>query len=116
MQILNLIAIIIGIAGSVIIIWGALVTAFKFVKTEFKKLVDKTDMRREAKIRYSFSSYLLLGLDFMLAADIIHTIHNPVLNKLYILAMIVAIRSVISYFLHKEMNTSFPQTNPITEK
>ena len=54
-------------------------------------------------IRHQFSSYLLLGLDFMLAADIIHTIHKPILNELYILAMIVGIRSVISFFLNKEM-------------
>ncbi len=80
MQMLNTIAIIIGITGSVIIIWGVLVTSFLFLKTELKKLINKTDMLYEAKIRYSFSSYLLLGLDFMLAADIIHTIHNPVLN------------------------------------
>lgn len=39
----------------------------------------------------------------MLAADIIHTIHSPVLNELYVLAMIVGIRSVISFFLVKEI-------------
>ncbi|MBU1821838.1 MAG: DUF1622 domain-containing protein [Bacteroidetes bacterium] len=116
MQILNLIAIIIGIAGSVIIIWGVLVTSFLFLKREFKKLVNRIDVPTEAVIRYNFSSYLLLGLDFMLAADIIHTIHNPVLNELYILAMIVAIRSVISFFLHKEMSTSLADNNSNANK
>ena len=110
MHILNTIAILIGITGSIIIIWGVLVTSFLFLKTEVKKLLNKTDILYEAKIRYSFTSYLLLGLDFMLAADVIHTIHNPVLNELYILAIIVAIRSVISFFLHKEMYASLPDT------
>jgi len=41
--------------------------------------------------------------EVMLAADIIHTIHKPVLKELYVLAMIVSIRSVISFFLVKEM-------------
>jgi len=103
MNVLNTIAIIIAITGSVIVIWGVLVTSFLFLKIELKKLVNKNDIAYEAQIRFSISSYLLLGLDFMLAADIIHTIHNPVLNELYILAIIVAIRSVISFFLHKEM-------------
>lgn len=103
MQTLNTIAIIIAIAGSVIIIWGTLVTAILFLKAEWTKLIGKSEKLHDANIRYSISSYLLLGLDFMLAADIIHTIHNPVLNELYILAIIVAIRSVISYFLHREM-------------
>lgn len=39
----------------------------------------------------------------MLAADIIRTIHKPILNDLYILAIIVGIRSVISFFLIKEI-------------
>lgn len=115
MQTLNTIALIIGITGSVIIIWGVLVTALLFLKAEVRKLSNKPDVLYEAKIRYSFSSYLLLGLDFMLAADILHTIHNPVLNELYILAMIVAIRSVISYFLHKEMYTTLPDSKPSGE-
>lgn len=103
MQTLNTIAVIIAIAGSVIIIWGTLVTAVLFLKAEWTKLIGKNEKLQDVTIRYSISSYLLLGLDFMLAADIIHTIHNPVLNELYILAIIVAIRSVISYFLHKEI-------------
>ncbi|MBN8670002.1 MAG: DUF1622 domain-containing protein [Chitinophagales bacterium] len=103
MQVFNYIAIGISIAGSCIIIWGVLLTVFDFIKMELNRLVKKSDSNSDEKIRYSFSSYMLLGLDFMLAADIIHTIHNPVLKELYILAMIVAIRSVISFFMHKEM-------------
>ncbi len=103
MQVFNYIAIGISIVGSCIIIWGVLLTVFDFFKVEFNRLLKKNDAGGDEKIRYMFSSYMLLGLDFMLAADIIHTIHNPVLKELYILAMIVAIRSVISFFMHKEI-------------
>ncbi len=103
MQVFNYIATGIGIAGSCIIIWGVLLTVFNFFKIESNRFIKKIDSKDDGEIRYSFSSYMLLGLDFMLAADIIHTIHNPVLNELYILAIIVAIRSVISFFMHKEM-------------
>jgi uncharacterized membrane protein len=101
----NYIAIVISIAGSIIIIWGVIRTSFLFLKTEWNKLLNKQIPCNDDKIRYGFGSYLLLGLDFMLAADMIHTIHNPVLNELYILALIVAIRSVISFFLHKEIDS-----------
>lgn len=104
MQIINSIAIVIGIAGSIIIIIGIIKTAFSFLKHEWEKIAKK-GAPKEKRIRYQLDSYLLLGLDFMLAADIIHTIHNPVLNELYILAMIVGIRSVISYFLHREISS-----------
>ncbi len=103
MNVFNNIAKSISIAGSIIIIWGVMITIFKVLALERRRIVNiKSDISSET-IRHQFSSYLLLGLDFMLAADIIHTIHNPILNELYILAIIVGIRSVISFFLNKEM-------------
>ncbi|OSZ77136.1 hypothetical protein CAP36_12025 [Chitinophagaceae bacterium IBVUCB2] len=106
MEVLNYIAQAISIAGSVIIIWGVLITVFNFLKNEKDKLANIKLPNNSGPIRYQFSGYLILGLDFMLAADIIHTIHNPVLNELYVLAMIVGIRSVINFFLVKEMGSS----------
>ena len=97
------ISLVISIAGSIIIIWGVLLTTFFFIKMERNKLLNKNITGSNDKIMYGFSSYLRLGLDFMVAADIIRTIQNPVLNELYILALIVGIRSVISFFLQKEM-------------
>lgn len=112
MSTFNYIAIAISITGSVIIIWGAAKTAFLFLKAERNKLMNKGIIDKDETIRYGFGSYLLLGLDFMLAADMIHTIHNPVLNELYVLALIVAIRSVISYFLRKEIASEKENVSP----
>ncbi len=108
MEALNYIAIGISIAGSIIIIWGVLTTIFLFCKTEKDRLINIKLQNNSSAIRNQFSGYLILGLDFMLAADIIHTIHNPILKELYVLAMIVGIRSVISFFLSKEMGNSEP--------
>ncbi|QCR25317.1 DUF1622 domain-containing protein [Pontibacter sp. SGAir0037] len=103
----NIIAIGISVAGSVIIIYGTLLTLFRFIKTEMRFLHDATAVVvRQERNRSRLSAYLLLGLDFMLAADIIHTIHDPSLNELYVLGLIVAIRSVISFFLMKEIKES----------
>ena len=52
---------------------------------------------------FQFGSYLLLGLEFMIAADIIYTIAKPNTEGLITLGSIVAIRTVISYFLNKEI-------------
>lgn len=106
MEALNFIALGISIAGSIIIIWGVLLTMFRFLINEKNKLVNVKLQKNNGPIRYQFSGYLILGLDFMLAADIIHTIHNPVLNELYVLAMIVGIRSVINFFLLKEIGSN----------
>jgi len=108
MEAFNYIAISISIAGSIIIIWGVCVTTVRFLLNEKNLLVKTKPTNSNELIRHEFSAYLLLGLDFMLAADIIHSIHNPVLKELYVLAMIVGIRSVISFFLVKEMGSSKP--------
>lgn len=103
MTFFDYIAISISIAGSTIIIWGVVINAFRFLKLEYKKLLNQDVAGTDDKIRHALGSYLRLGLDFMVAADIIRTIQNPVLQELYVLAFIVAIRSVISFFLQKEM-------------
>jgi uncharacterized membrane protein len=106
-EIFDDIALAVSIAGSVIIIWSVLITIVRFSWAEFSKFREKNTTHHDMEnIRISFGGYLLLGLDFMLAADIIHTIHNPELKELYVLALIVAIRSVISFFLTKEIQES----------
>ncbi len=108
MEVFNYIAISISVAGSFIIMWGVCVTTVRFLTNEKNKLLTKKPTDSNESIGHKFSAYLLLGLDFMLAADIIHSIHNPVLKELYVLAMIVGIRSVISFFLIKEIGSGEP--------
>jgi len=94
---------IIGIGAIVIISWGALLTFFRFVLLEIKRLKGRKTYREKIVLRHQFGSYLLLGLEFLIAADAILTITYPTLEEIGILASIVVIRTVISYFLDKEM-------------
>jgi uncharacterized membrane protein len=55
------------------------------------------------KIRYDLGIYLLLGLEFLVAADILETVFKPSLEQLGILGGIVIIRTVLNYFLDKEL-------------
>jgi uncharacterized membrane protein len=45
----------------------------------------------------------LLALEYLIAADIIATVIHPAFEEIAILAGIVVIRTVISYFLEKEI-------------
>ncbi|GAB3833816.1 DUF1622 domain-containing protein [Pontibacter rugosus] len=107
LDVFNSVAVAISVAGSGIIVYGTLLTFFRFIVAEIRHFRDATAVVVwQERNRARMSAYLLLGLDFMLAADIIHTIHNPSLNELYVLGLIVAIRSVISFFLMKEIKES----------
>ena len=102
--ILDWTSITVAVIGIIVIVWGVILTLTKFLMKEFgrKEDNDKTFLKNEL-LRLTLGSYLLLGLEILIAADVIKTIRNPNLKEIAILASIVTIRTVISYFLDLEM-------------
>ncbi len=103
MKFLSYISTSIGVGAIVIIAWGALLSFLKFFRLEIKRLRGTKTYREKEILRHQFASYLLLGLEFLIAADAILTITHPSLEEIALLASIVVIRTIISYFLDKEM-------------
>jgi len=56
------------------------------------------------RIRIKLWHYLVLSLEFLVAKDILESIVDPNLNGLLMLGLIVVIRTVLSYFLNKEIS------------
>jgi uncharacterized membrane protein len=103
MIILRYISTGIGIAGVAVIVYGVLRMLVKFLRMEIVPgPKGRTSISREA-LRHHLGSYLLLGLELLIAADIILTITHPTLQDMAVLGSIVLIRTVISYFLDHEM-------------
>ncbi|MDP3451951.1 MAG: DUF1622 domain-containing protein [Bacteroidales bacterium] len=94
----------IGTVGVAIIVWGVLLTVYRLLRLELSKLNYKSIYRERESVRHLFASYLLLALEFLIAADIIITVIHPSFEEIAILASIVVIRTVISYFLEKEID------------
>jgi len=103
MLVLDYLALGIAIVGVAIITWGVLVTSFRLVLFEACKLRSKCECQNREAIRHGLGSYLLLGLEFLISADIIETVRNPGLEEVAVLGAIVAIRTVISFFLNREL-------------
>jgi len=93
----------VGVIGVVVIVWGVAVAAVATARVELANLRHQQLPKARVKLRQQLGSSLLLGLEFLIAADVIRTILQPTLEEVAILGGIVAIRTVISYFLHKEM-------------
>ena len=100
---LDYISTAIGLVGVAIIVWGAALSIIRVIAMEIKRFRGEIICRRREILRHRLGSYLLLGLEFMVAADIIHTIKRPTLKGMALLGSIVVIRTVISYFLDWEM-------------
>ena len=95
---INRIVLAISLIGSAVIIWGILLVIKDFL---FNLLSDDPQSKR--LMRQKLGSYLILGLEFFIAADIIRTIIRPDWNEIGMLAAIIAIRTVLSYFLGMEL-------------
>jgi uncharacterized membrane protein len=54
-------------------------------------------------MKTELGSYVLLGLEVLIVADIIETIINPTIDDIILLAAIITIRTVVSLFLNKEI-------------
>jgi len=106
MIILEHIAWAIALAGIAIITWGVLRGTVEFVTIPFQHRkgfpIKPLSINR---IRNQVGQHLLLGLEFLIGADVIRTVIEPGLEEIAILGAIVIIRTVISYFLNKEMET-----------
>lgn len=106
MQIIDYISLVIGSFGVIVIIWGSLISAIDLCSVELKRFSGDNSFAKRAAIRHHLGFYLLIGLEFMIGADIVRTLIRPSLQELAVLGSMVAIRTVISFFLNKEMNRS----------
>src|SRR5918993_2496597 len=84
--------------GAAIVGFGALATVVVYLLSVFG--VRK---RSYTEIRLFLGRYLALGLEFQLASDILSTAVSPTIAEIEILAAIVVIRTVLNYFLSKEI-------------
>jgi uncharacterized membrane protein len=100
-NIINVISFTLNIVGALVTIWGTLISLFEFLQKE--ALQKKESVQLNEAIRIKLGSYLVLALEFFIAGDIVKTIITPSWQSLGILGAIVVIRSVLSYFLTKDL-------------
>src|SRR3974390_737932 len=93
----------IGVLGVLVIVFGVFCGLVRFVRSEFSAVRGLSVDEERKQLRHVLGYYLLLGLEFLIAADIIDTLMKPSTQDLVILGAIVAIRTVISYSLNSEL-------------
>lgn len=94
---------VIGIIGVVVISVGALRSIYQLVMLAIHKSFDTN------YIRLQFGNCVILGLEFMVGADIVGSLVAPDYYNLGMLAIIVIIRTILSYFLSRELDALTPQ-------
>jgi len=84
---------ILEIFGAVIILFAGTVIFFRFLK--------KSRDSRDARL--TFARYLILGLEFKLAGEILRTVVVRNMNEIVILGSIIALRAILNLLVHWEI-------------
>jgi uncharacterized membrane protein len=93
--------------GVFVIVVGALIATVRFARPRF----SGTDRYR--MYRQDLGRAILLGLEFLIAGDIIRTVGvAPTLENVFILALIVVIRTFLSMALQLEVDGRWPWQRP----
>jgi len=90
---------LLGLVGVIIILMGAAISIHKFftaIKEGKKAIVLNL-------VRQTFACYIVLGLEFLLASDIVMTIMAPDYYTLGILGGLVVIRTVMTISLDRDI-------------
>lgn len=100
-EIIAPIALTLDVFGILIITFGAFSAAAAIARIEIRR---GKRFHSYENIKRTFVQKLIIGLDFFIAGDILRTVIMPEMGDLARLALIVGIRTVLSYFLGKEVH------------
>lgn len=100
------ISVVIELVGIAVIVVGAIIATGGFGRALGRRVDPESAYRL---YRRALGRSILLGLEFLVAADIIRTVAiRPTLESLAVLAVIVLIRTFLSFALEVEMDGVWP--------
>ena len=101
-RVVEIVVVGISIVGALVTIWGVIEAVIGFLSLKFERS-GKDEIAISEFLRQKLGAHLLLGLEIFIAADVISSVVSPTWDKVGLLAAIVAIRTVLSYFLRMEV-------------
>ena len=82
MHYLEILSTSISIISLIIVIYGAIIAFCAFIHNESRRFTGKYSFTATRELRADLGTYLLLGLEFLIASDILKTVLEPSLNEL----------------------------------
>lgn len=94
---------VVALIGGAIMLAGVVSALYRLARIEIG-LLRKMDVRHDRRtLRHHLGYYILLGLEFLIAADILRTLIHPGMEELTTLGVVVVIRTMISVSLNWEL-------------
>jgi len=95
-------ALIIDATASAIMVWAFLVAVYAFLKSSLASVATERIMRLQVA-RCDLGVKLVFALELLIISDLLHTVVSHTLDDLLFLAALVLIRTIISFFLNREI-------------
>ena len=102
-QTLEGLAICIDLIGVALILFGFFVALIRLLGGLRHGIGLTRNLSNLSASRVILGTYILTGLEFMIASDIIHTVITRELTDLIFVGLLVLIRTAISFFLGREI-------------
>ncbi|HRT82178.1 MAG TPA: DUF1622 domain-containing protein [Oscillospiraceae bacterium] len=103
LPIFQTLVLIINVFSIIVLCVGIILCIYNLIRLALFRTSKNKKVLGIQHIKTHLGSFVLLGLEILIVADIIETILKPTLEDILHLAAIVAIRTVISLFLNKEI-------------
>lgn len=89
---------ILEMMGILVVAWSAVQAFWEYIQNAF--------LKKHLDLQVHFSTGLIIGLEFKMAAEILKTVLVHSLDELYILGAVILLRAVLSILIHFEMKHS----------
>jgi len=100
---LDALEIAVDLVGVTIFLYGFAVGFIGYVQTVFSSGALQSKYERFEAVRCRMGIHLILGLEFLIISDLIASVVSRTLEDLGFLGIIVVIRTVLAYFLDRDM-------------
>jgi len=84
--------------GALVIMLGAIRTVVQYLRVFFGH-----GPAHAPSLRIQLGQSMVMGLEFFVAADILRTALSPTWNEMLLLAALIGLRTVLNYFVEREL-------------
>ena len=92
--------------GIMSLLIGTIRTVIQGIREEVRLPTGLANVLSMQQVRLELGGYILLSLELLIVADIIRSVLSRTIDDLIILAILVLIRTAISFFLGRELEAA----------
>ena len=100
--IIEWVALVVDVVASLVMAWAFVVSVYGFLRASLSgPAADR--IRRLQVVRCGLGVKLVFALELLIISDLLHTVVSRTMDDLLFLAALVVIRTIVAYFLNREI-------------